>query len=557
MDDNESIIVDHNYADDIGHGTAVYYLIRNSLRNIDVEIVNVKIFFKDNLLRYDDFVKILEYLYEHEHFDFINISLGVVQCGDVSKMQEICTRLFERGCILVAAYDNEGAVSFPAALDNVIGVDSNLRVDETKYLESGIVDILCKSKFMRVPWNDGKMTLVKGNSFSCALVTAELVKQKIQGTFIPTLFNKRKFNYLAGNNIAIPKMKKSIVFPFNKEIHSIANNEDLISTEIVAYYSHKATGQVGKRICDVIKWSTNEKIIRNINDIDWQSFDSIILGHMDELDMLTKSDNKHKILEEAEKRKKAVYSFDPLYNYSERNDIFYFPHIDNEDVPYNYGKLYKTDKPILSIIGTGSRQGKFTLQLILRRKLQEMGYIIGQIGTEASALLFGMDCVFPCGYNSAVNLNLYNTLAKLNQMVYYLSQKNVDIILTGSQNAVVTYNDNNIENYPIYHQIVLQAIQPDAMILCINPFDSIEYIVRPINAAESLTEGKVIMTVCFPYDIDENWSVMQNIKIKISPKKIETLKNVIKENTGVDMYMLDDINDQNKIVKQIISYFCN
>ena len=165
MDDNESIIVDHNYADDIGHGTAVYYLIRNSLRNIDVEIVNVKIFFKDNLLRYDDFVKILEYLYEHEHFDFINISLGVVQCGDVSKMQEICTRLFERGCILVAAYDNEGAVSFPAALDNVIGVDSNLRVDETKYLESGIVDILCKSKFMRVPWNDGKMTLVKGNSF--------------------------------------------------------------------------------------------------------------------------------------------------------------------------------------------------------------------------------------------------------------------------------------------------------------------------------------------------------------------------------------------------------
>ena len=557
MDDNESIIVDHNYADDIGHGTAVYYLIRNSLRNIDVEIVNVKIFFKDNLLRYDDFVKILEYLYEHEHFDFINISLGVVQCGDVSKMQEICTRLFERGCILVAAYDNEGAVSFPAALDNVIGVDSNLRVDETKYLESGIVDILCKSKFMRVPWNDGKMTLVKGNSFSCALVTAELVKQKIQGTFIPTLFNKRKFNYLAGNNRAIPKMKKSIVFPFNKEIHSIANNEDLISTEIVAYYSHKATGQVGKRICDVIKWSTNEKIIRNINDIDWQSFDSIILGHMDELDMLTKSDNKHKILEEAEKRKKAVYSFDPLYNYSERNDIFYFPHIDNEDVPYNYGKLYKTDKPILSIIGTGSRQGKFTLQLILRRKLQEMGYIIGQIGTEASALLFGMDCVFPCGYNSAVNLNLYNTLAKLNQMVYYLSQKNVDIILTGSQNAVVTYNDNNIENYPIYHQIVLQAIQPDAMILCINPFDSIEYIVRSINAAESLTEGKVIMTVCFPYDIDENWSVMQNIKIKISPKKIETLKNVIKENTGVDMYMLDDINDQNKIVKQIISYFCN
>lgn len=556
-ENNGHIAVSKDYEDDIGHGTAIYYLLQNSLNNIEcgIEIVNIKIYSKEHLLEYEDFVKILEYIYNNEDFDFINISSGIVCCGSVLRMQNICNAFFEKNCIVVAAYDNEGAVSFPAALEHVVGVDSGNGPGKIQYLDYGIVDILCKSEFVRVPWNDGKMTLVKGNSFSCALVTAELVKQKAKKVSLDKIFYKRKSQYLSGVNPQMPIMKKSVVFPFNKEIHSVACNEDLLGTEIIAYYSYRETGQTGKRICDIIKWSNNQKYIYDINTIDWDSFDSMIIGHTDELEQLTKTNFKYKLLEEAHKRGKVVYSFDPLNHFSTDDNKFYFPYINNDDVPNNYGKLYKTDKPILSIVGTSSRQGKFTLQLILKRKLSRLGYKIGQIGTEPSSLLFGMDGVFPCGYNSTVNLNLYNTLAKMNQMIYYISQKDVDIILTGSQNAVVTYNDNNIQNYPLYHQIVLQAIKPDAMLLCINPFDSIEYIKQTIYASESLTDGNVIATVCFPYDVDENWTVMQNKRMKISQQKAEYLKNEIKSKLGIDMYVLDDLNDQDKLIDRIISYF--
>lgn len=556
INETGNVEVNNCLSDDIGHGTAVYYLLQNALYNTDpeikAEVINIKIHHVGVPLELDEFVKILEFIYKNEQFDFLNISCGIVRCGNISKLQNICNRFAESGCTLVAAYDNEGAISFPAALNNVIGVDSSIELDNERFMDAGIVDVFVKSKYLRVPWIDGKMTLVKGNSFACALVTAELAIKKECGEYIIKSRDKR--SCLIGNNKRLPKMYKSVVIPFNKEIHAIANNEELIDTEIVAYYTHKSTGQVGRRICDIIKWSTNEKRICNIDNIDWKAFDSIILGHMDELDRLTRANLKARILEEARINGKTVYSFDPINN-DGYSSGFFVPQIDNHEVVNNYGKLYKSDKPILSVVGTSSRQGKFTLQLILRKKLQELGYLVGQLGTEPSALLFGMDCVFPCGYNSTVNLTIYNTIARINQMIFYLSQNETDIILTGSQNAVITYNDNNINNYPLYHQIVLQGIQPDALVLCINPYDTIDYIKKTILAAESLTDGKVIAIVCFPYDINETWSVFQNSKQRISIQKALWLKEACLNELQINMYMLDNESDQNELINDIISFF--
>lgn len=552
-----NIIIGDDWSDDIGHGTAIYYLIKNALKDLcdRVEIVNIKVFSQNKTIEYDDFVDILEYINEHDCFDFLNISSGIVCCGDVSRMQKVCNDFYQKNCVLIAAYDNEGAVSFPAALDNVIGVDSNTQVEKIRLENHGIVDVFCKASFMRVPGNDGEMTLVKGNSYMCPIVTAELIKEKVKGDSLSITPNANKHQYLLGNNFKMPHLGNSIVFPFNKEIHSIACNEDLINTHIVAYYSHRLSGQVGKKICEVIKWSDNNKIIHDIDNICWDDFDSIIMGHTTELEKLVKKDFKSYIVTEARKRGKKIYSFDPYFDNNGNSEYIYFPYIENSNVPYNYGKLFKTNKPILSIIGTSSRQGKFTLQLMLRRCLQKLGYKVGQIGTEPSTLLFGMDCVFPCGYNSSVKLNIFNTVAKINQMIYYLSQKDVDIIITGSQNAVITYNDNNINNYPLYHQVVLQSFKPDAMILCINPYDTMEYVEQTIRAAESLTDGKVIALVCFPYDIDKNWSIMQRKQEKMSVDRIINKKEECKSILGVDMYMLDDVLDQSELTEQIIAYF--
>jgi len=46
-----------------------------------------------------------------------------------------------------------------------------------------------------------------------------------------------------------------------------------------------------------------------------------------------------------------------------------------------FGKLYKNDIPILGIFGTRSKQGKWSLQMELRKRLLADGYVVGLLGT--------------------------------------------------------------------------------------------------------------------------------------------------------------------------------
>ena len=44
--------------------------------------------------------------------------MGFLRCGNTDVLQRICDRLREKGSILVSAFDNNGAVSFPAAMQS-------------------------------------------------------------------------------------------------------------------------------------------------------------------------------------------------------------------------------------------------------------------------------------------------------------------------------------------------------------------------------------------------------------------------------------------------------
>lgn len=183
----------------------------------------------------------------------------------------------------------------------------------------------------------------------------------------------------------------------------------------------------------------------------------------------------------------------------------YTPRVNTDNIQNNFGKLFKTNVPIVSVVGTSSNQGKFTLQLYIRKKLIEIGYTVGQIGTEPSSELFGIDFCFPIGYNSNINLQSYDYLQIVNKMIWDLSYKS-EIILTGSQSSLATYSTNNISHFPLNHQIFLESIQPDAVILCINPYDEDDFIEKTLNLIKGLTSAKVIGAVCFPLDLDETWA---------------------------------------------------
>ena len=88
--------------------------------------------------------------------------------------------------------------------------------------------------------------------------------------------------------------------------------------------------------------------------------------------------------------------------------------------------------PVLGVFGTSSQQGKFTVQLVLRRLLLQMGYKVGQIGTEHHARLFGMDLAFPMGYASPLSISYQNYAPYLEAKMRQISRKRPDIILVGA-----------------------------------------------------------------------------------------------------------------------------
>lgn len=563
INDDGNVERNDDFDDHIGHGTAIYYLINSQYNS--AEIYNIRIIDLESCLNQEDIEKILQYIYEHFDFDIINISMGFVQCGNVTNLQNICNKLHEKGTIIVSAFDNDGAVSFPAALDNVVGVDSqdiqNLK-NNYIYVENSIVNIVGKRHSMRVAWINPDYIFVNGSSFVCANVTVQIARQITEkGYFdINTLcdqayYFKKKLEHKVPFNI-----KKAAVFPFNKEIHAIARFEDMLDFEVTDYYSTRITGQVGKTISDILPNCNNYKIVKNIDAINWDQFDTLILGHNEMLSILSGKDVGGSITDIAVKKGKNIYCFDPPETFFAHEKIpsnLYCPMYTEDFFVKRFGKLYRTDKPVLSIIGTNSRQGKFSLQLYLRRKLMKRGFSVGNMGTEPSSLLFGFDAVFPCGYNGMIQLDIPQTITAVNELIWDITQKDPDIIITGGQSGFLAYNDSNARMFPSYHQIVFSAIQTDAIILCINPYDDIEFIERTIKAAEALSNGKVIGIVCFPIDASEGWKGRMGAKTRITQQKELELKKRLyyKFCDNIGVYMLDNSLEIDALVESIICYF--
>lgn len=550
-----------NFSDNIGHGTGIFYLINSQVRNAD--IYNIKIFDTDNEIFQEDFEKIMEYLYLHYHFDIINLSMGFLSCGNIEKLHQICNNFSESGTIIISAFNNDGAVSFPAALNNVIGVDSQegLEPGDYIYVENSIINVIGSRRSTRIAWIEPDYIFAKGASFTCANFTAKIANHIAvnPSTKIESICWQKKS--MIPKRVVRPPFQicRAAVFPFNKEIHAIARFEEMLAFEIVNYYAPRISGFVGKRICDVLPGCNNPKEIKNIEDIEWSTFDTMIIGHNETIGYITGESINKDLVSRALKEGKNIFSFDPPgcdKKYTSSNDGIYFPCIDHRCFTMRFGKLYRISRPVLCVIGTNSRQGKFSLQLILRQIFQKKGFNVGQFGTEPSSLLFGFDCVFPCGYNGLVKLDIPQTITAINEFIWEITQKDPDIVIAGCQSGLIPYNDYNALAFTSFHQIVFSAIQPDAIIVCINPYDDIEFIKRTIMTAEGISGGKVIGIVCYPLDSSIGWRGQFGEKHHISKQEEMELREKISQSLEhMSMYMLDSESDIQDLVSSIIDFF--
>lgn len=245
----------------------------------------------------------------------------------------------------------------------------------------------------------------------------------------------------------------------------------------------------------------------------------------------------------------SIFSFDNILSYlpeelkKSHTDI-YWPEISSSFLPkYQFGKLHCLSTPVLGIMGTSSKQGKFALQMILRKEFRKRGYRVAQLGTEPYSQLFGFDAVYPMGYNSSIKLSGYESIYMLNDMLYKMELGEPDIIITGSQSGTIPYSHVNLRSMTQSTIEFLFGTEPDAVILCVNPYDSMDYVKRTIIFIQSAVNTQVIAVCLFPFTIQSSGFISINAKRKMSSDEINEMIDTLKRKLRRPVYNVfsDDI----------------
>ena len=351
--------------DSIGHGTAVCGII--AAHNPNVEIFMVKLFDWNSLQADEELLCFaLEYVLNHVDCHILNLSLGLC-LSENNRLYELCGLLRQKKKYLVSAFDNNGSISYPAAFDTVIGVTSGNECyhnNDFYIVNNSMVNVCAKGRAQRLVWLRDSLLMGSGNSYACAHMTGilslyinclepkDILTARCLGSI--DIGEEKKSTYI--NPTA--KYKKAVAFPFNKEMHNIVRFHDLLHFELVDIYDLKYSAHVGAFTNDLLKSTCPRNYrIRNIEDIDWESFDTFILGHTDELlQILNKPNFKQSLINQIVDHCKNLYAYDDLSGYDipeDRRPFMYYPKVTQSDVPIcPFGKLYRQGKPIFCLLYT-------------------------------------------------------------------------------------------------------------------------------------------------------------------------------------------------------------
>lgn len=568
-----TISAKEDYEDSCGHGTAVTDLLAEYTEE-DTKFFIVRILNSQEKCSASVMTEAFKYLNAKVECNLIHISAGVERIAEAKELKECIEELAGKGIYTVAAYANNGAVAYPAAFENVFGVDTStnaLAKREFEAVEGSIIDFRTSNGNYRVNWGDQKL-IVSGSSFSSTVITAEIAKivkdrKEISFAEVRSRLKERaakvypcnKMPQLLSASKLAKEIKKAVVFPFNKEVFELAGNEDMCPFEIEGYYTHKYDMNLGKSISQVLTYTDNGKIVENADDIPWDTdFDTLIIGHCDEISKALKKDVLQEIFLKAREHNKKVYSLASivgfLQDHPECGKTFTFPYLDASHVPQNrFGKLRKTARPVVAVMGTSSKQGKFHVQLAIRKRLLKDGYKPYQIATEPTGYLFGMDYVYPMGYESTLYLQEQDAVLTLNDRFKGADDEDADIILCGSQSGTIPFKYDNVSGLTIQQTEFLMALSPDAAVLCINYDDDFGYIERTRKYIESLTGGKVINFTTLPFRYEKGVNAPK--KVSLTPEEFEKKKTEIKNRFGVNLYDISKAEDMNALYAEMIDFF--
>ena len=214
-------------------------------------------------------------------------------------------------------------------------------------------------------------------------------------------------------------------------------------------------------------------------------------------------------------------------------------------------KLRIIGTPIITVVGTSSKQGKFSLQLELRKRFLENEYTVGQLCTEPQGYLFGIEQVFPLGYGSNIKFSEKEVIHGINNQLHEIEKLGKDIIITGLQSYLISDKLYNTHFYPSLQTAILAAIQPDAIVLVVNCYDADEYIIRTIKFAESVTCSRVVCLALSFRNVQASFSPLEQNVVTLTDDEVIEHTRRIANITGI---MCFSINQVDCIFDTIVNY---
>lgn len=123
-------IAENAWVDRLGHGTAVMAAIQEKAP--EAEFFAVKVFHDALQTRALTLVRAIDWCLDQK-IDVINLSLGTVNAAYIEAFQDAVSRCAERGTLIVAAREANGASCYPGCLPGVFGVGLDWEIPRETY----------------------------------------------------------------------------------------------------------------------------------------------------------------------------------------------------------------------------------------------------------------------------------------------------------------------------------------------------------------------------------------------------------------------------------------
>ena len=571
-----------------GHGTACAGIIL--VKCLAAQIYSVQIFDETLSCESNLLIDAIRWSIDNK-MCVVNISLGTTDVTVHDELRRVCQEAVEAGLILVAAEHNLGLESYPAVFPEVIGVTgAAIHEPDGYYYRPGAgIECVARGDEQRLCWLGGKHVFLAGNSFAAPHITGLIarwmesepgmtlkdVRQKLRENALPEP-DAVKPAIATGVDAAVSRkddlswIKRAVVYPMNKEMHAMIRYADLLTFEVIGVADHVGKGMVGK---DAGKAIGIEEVgiqvfarIQKLMDLD---ADTLILGYVDQLGRIQEKDLIEEYVGLALDKGLNVFSFLPvrkesypaLHRRAELKGLrISYPDVSVEEANHaiQYPNQYpQVDVPVLAVLGTSSQQGKFTLQLGLRKRLIDLGYRVGQLGTEHHSCLFGMDAVFPIGYASPVHLPIRFYVPYLDHKMREINSRDPDLILVGSQSGTIPYDILEHSTHSVTSIPYLFGTKPDACILVVNSIDPDDYVQDTIDAIRSIAKCKCIALAMSDKEKHIRQAYGKSLVSVKSLASAEVQRHIsrLRRRFGLPVFCIADIADIEQLTDVAVDYF--